>query len=231
MDYVEILDWLRESRPTRLAALWQRADQTRRQQVGREVHLRGLIEVSSHCIRRCWYCGLRADRRDLPRYRLSESEIMACVQQAVDRGYGTVVLQSGEDPGLTADWIARLIGRIKSETPLAVTLSLGERTEEELFQWREAGADRYFLRFETSNPTLFGRLHPPRNQESDGVQNCSDSLEHPRLKLLTLLRQMGYEVGSGVLIGLPGQTYEDLAEDILWFARLDLDMIGVGPYL
>ncbi|HPP53749.1 MAG TPA: [FeFe] hydrogenase H-cluster radical SAM maturase HydE [Thermoguttaceae bacterium] len=229
MDGQEILQWLRESDQERLSELWQRADQTRQQHVGPEVHLRGLIEISNHCVRQCAYCGLRRGRNNLPRYRLSDEEIMSCVRIAVNRGYGTVVLQSGEDPWWTGDRVARLIERIKSATPVAVTLSLGERTEEELIRWRRAGADRYFLRFETSNPALFRRLHPPQGEEPSAYGPRAE--EHPRLRLLKQLRQIGYEVGSGVLIGLPGQTYEDLAEDIRWFARLDLDMIGVGPYL
>ena len=229
MDSQEILRWLRESDQERLLELWEQADRTRQEHVGSEVHLRGLIEISNYCIRRCAYCGLRESRSNLPRYRLSEEEIMACIRLAMERGYGTVVLQSGEDPWWTGDRVARLIERIKSTAALAVTLSLGERTEQEFIQWRRAGADRYFLRFETSNPSLFRRLHPPRDEDPSAAVRFPG--EHPRLMLLEQLRQIGYEVGSGILIGLPGQTYEDLAEDIRWFARLDLDMIGVGPYL
>ena len=141
-------------------------------------------------------------------------------EKAVQYGYGTVVLQSGEDPGLTCDWMAHLIRWIKSETPLAVTLSLGEREDGELAAWRKAGADRYLLRFETSNRRLYEAIHPPRNGE------ISD-----RPAILRKLRDLGYEVGSGVMIGIPGQTYDDLADDLELFAALNLDMIGVGPYL
>ncbi len=145
---------------------------------------------------------------------------MACVRQAVAFGYGTVVLQSGEDPGVTKDWLADLVRQIKTQTPLAVTLSVGERSDEEFMAWREAGADRYLLRFETSNRALYERLHPPR------PGSTSD-----RLAILGRLRRLGYEVGSGVMIGIPGQSYKDLARDIVLFGELDLDMIGVGPYL
>jgi biotin synthase len=151
---------------------------------------------------------------------MSDEEVMACARKAVEFGYGTVVLQSGEDPGLAAPRIAALVERIKSETPLAVTLSLGERDDEELAAWRRAGADRYLLRFETSNRTLCERIHPPRSRTSPD-----------RLAILATLGRLGYEVGSGVMIGIPGQTYDDLADDIELFARLNLDMIGVGPYL
>ena len=216
----EILTWLREQDPARLDLLWQAADRLRRQHVGDEVHLRGLIELSNFCTSRCAYCGLRVQNTALTRYRMSEDEVMACVRQAVGFGYGTVVLQAGEDPGLTGAWVARLVRRIKAETPLAVTLSLGERPEPELRAWRAAGADRYLLRFETSNRPLYNRIHPsPPGRVSD------------RLGQLGRLREMGYEVGSGVMIGIPGQSYEDLARDIQCFGELDLDMIGVGPFL
>jgi len=216
----EILGWLREENETRLSALWQTADSTRQRHVGGEVHLRGLIEFSNYCVRLCAYCGLRAPNTGLRRYRMTHDEIMGCVRQAVAFGYGTVVLQSGEDPGVTKDWLADLVQRIKNQTPLAVTLSVGERSDDELAAWREAGADRYLLRFETSNRALYDRLHPAR------PGTVSD-----RLTMLRRLRLLGYEVGSGVMIGIPGQTYQDLAYDIELFAEQDLDMIGVGPYL
>ena len=154
---------------------------------------------------------------------------MACVRKAVEFGYGTVVLQAGEDPELTCQRIAGLVRRIKAETPLAVTLSLGERDDDELAAWREAGADRYLLRFETSNRALYERIHPPRPtcRRPSRRRVC----RYDRLAILATLRRLGYEVGSGVMIGIPGQTYDDLADDIELFGRLNLDMIGVGPYL
>jgi len=216
----EIVAWLRETDETRLADLWRRADLVRQQSVGGEVHLRGLIEISNHCIRLCGYCGLRCDNRELPRYRMTDDEIVACVREGVAFGYGTVVLQAGEDPGIRADWMADVVRRIKAETRMAVTLSLGEREPDELSLWREAGADRYLLRFETSNRQLFEQIHPPRpGRGSD------------RLALLGVLRDLGYEVGSGVMIGIPGQSYDDLAHDLELFRELNLDMIGVGPFL
>ncbi|MGA2619440.1 MAG: [FeFe] hydrogenase H-cluster radical SAM maturase HydE [Thermoguttaceae bacterium] len=220
MDHREITTWLRETDEGRLGELWQRADRTRQESVGNQVHLRGLVELSNHCSRLCAYCGLRADNRKLTRYRMSADEILACARQAVAFGYGTLVLQAGEDPGIRGEWMAGVVRHIKTETPLAVTLSLGERDAAELAAWRESGADRYLLRFETSNRDLYERIHPPRpGQPSD------------RINLLGLLRWLGYEVGSGVMIGIPGQTYDDLARDIELFRTLDLDMIGVGPFL
>jgi biotin synthase len=218
--YEDILDWLRTTDEAQLANLWRMADDVRNRYVGGDVHLRGLIELSNHCVRRCAYCGLWLGNRSLRRYRMSADEVLACAHRAMAFGYGTVVLQSGEDPGLTADSLAEIIARIKWETSLAVTLSLGERSDDEARRWREAGADRYLLRFETSNRALYDRIHPPL----PGV--TSD-----RVAMLRRLRGLGYEIGSGVMIGIPGQTYEDLARDITLFAELELDMIGVGPFL
>jgi biotin synthase len=231
MQRGEILNWLRESDPVRLAGLWRLADQARQEHVGDEVHLRGLVELSNHCVRLCGYCGLRADNRALERYCLSDEEVMASVRKAVQYGYGTVVLQSGETPALTCERIVALIEQIKAETPLAVTLSLGERDEVELATWRRAGADRYLLRFETSNRTLYRRIHPPKSRWTSDAETSDRAAGHDRLAILITLRRLGYEVGSGVMIGIPGQTYDDLANDIELFGRLDLDMIGVGPYL
>jgi len=215
----EILDWLRETRPARLHELYERADRLRKQNVGDAVHLRGLIELSSHCVRQCMYCGLRRGNRALARYRMAESEILDCARQAESLGFGTVVLQAGEDPELTADWIKEIVRWIKRETALAVTLSLGERQHHELKLWRSAGADRYLLRFETSDAELFRIIHPRAN----GAPG--------RLHLLKKLKELGYEAGGGVMVGIPGQSYESLAQDVLTFRALDLDMIGIGPYI
>lgn len=257
MQRSEIINWLRETDPGRLEDLWRLADRTRRENVGDEVHLRGLVELSNHCVRLCGYCGLRAANAGLQRYRMSDDEVLLCARQAVEFGYGTVVLQSGEDPQLTGQRMTGLIRRIKAETPLAVTLSLGERDDDELAEWRRAGADRYLLRFETSNRELYNRIHPPKaDVPSAAKRRKSDRLggtplsgakgvvshqstpftplrdvPHSRFAILRTLRELGYEVGSGVMIGIPGQTFADLADDIELFGRLELDMIGVGPYL
>lgn len=220
MNADEIVGWLKQDDPEVLKDLWAAADSTRRQYVGDAVHLRGLIEISNHCVRKCTYCGLNSDRRDLRRYRMTLGEVMDCAREAAALGYGTVVLQSGEDYGLTCGWVADVVRHIKVETPLGVTLSLGERSDEEFMAWREAGADRYLLRFETSDPKLYARIHPslPR-------------VVSDRVSQLRRLRSFGYEIGSGVMVGIPGQTFDILARDIMLFRELDLDMIGVGPYL
>ena len=220
LTQLEILDWLRESRPARLKELYERADQVRKQHVGDAVHLRGLIEVSSHCERQCMYCGLRQGNRALPRYRMSREEILDCARQAEKLRFGTVVMQAGEDDVLTGEWIAEIVRWIKRETALAVTLSLGERSDEDLQLWRAAGADRYLLRFETSDESLFRVIHPQRHAGGPD-----------RVTLLRQLKSLGYEAGGGVMVGIPGQSLESLANDILTFRALDLDMIGIGPYI
>jgi biotin synthase len=219
-DKAEILGWLREENPERLKELWRRADETRRQHVGDAVHLRGLVEISNHCVRRCAYCGLRAGNCALARYRMNADEILQAAWQAVKFGYGTVVFQAGEDYGIIASRLADIIRNIKDEMPLAVTLSLGERSYDDLAMWRDAGADRYLLRFETSDRALFEAIHPPL-----GDQPCD------RIAMLRRLKEFGYEAGSGVMVGIPGQTYASLADDIALFRELDLDMIGIGPFI
>jgi biotin synthase len=217
----EIVAWLKEQREDALEDLWHEADRVRKRSVGEDVHLRGLIEISNHCVRLCHYCGLRAENSGVTRYRMTTDEILACAQTAVGYEYGTVVLQSGEDPQITMGWMVDLIRQIKQESSLAVTLSLGERSSDELSAWRQAGADRYLLRFETSNPTLYTRIHPPRPGRP-----LAD-----RIELLKKLRGIGYEIGSGVMVGIPGQSIDDLANDLILFQQLDLDMIGVGPFI
>lgn len=220
MDHRLILELLRTDDSTRVNGLYAQADQVRRDTVGNEVFLRGLLEISNHCRRNCAYCGMYAGRK-LQRYRMSENEILDGARRAVAFGHGTIVLQAGEDGVLDGKYVAALVTKIRNETDLAVTLSLGEREPEEYELWREAGADRYLLRFETSNPELYRRIHPP----GAGL-DMESRLEH-----LRILRRLGYEVGSGVMVGIPGSTWDDLANDIALFADLDLDMVGIGPYL
>ncbi len=220
MNLQEIEAWLREDDSGKLEDLWRQADQVRAQNVGDAVHLRGLIEISNHCIRSCAYCGLEVGNREISRYRMTAEEILDAAREAAGYGYGTVVMQAGEDYGLKTDWLCDIVHRIKSELNLAVTLSLGERPYQDLEAFRQAGADRYLLRFETSDEKLYHLIHPSLpNKLSD------------RLEILGQLRELGYEVGSGVMIGIPGQTYAILARDIELFGKLDLDMTGVGPYI
>lgn len=220
LDKKEIIAWLKENDPQRLNRLWQAADAVRREQVGDAVHLRGIIEISNYCRRYCHYCGINAANKKLQRYLMPGDEILEAVRQIENFGYGTVVLQAGEDLRIGADWMAGIIQSIKKETSLAVTLSLGERSKTDFEIWKAAGADRYLLKFETGNPALFDKIHPPL---SHGWRN--------RFEILAYLQKLGYETGSGVMIGIPGQTYGDLAEDLLTFKKLNPDMIGCGPFL
>ena len=216
----QIEHWLRETDEQKLQPLWDAADAVRKETVGDAVHLRGLIEVSNYCVRRCAYCGLAADNKDMKRYRMNADEIFACAEEAASYGYGTVVMQAGEDYGIETEWLADIVMRIKSQLPLAVTLSMGERPLEDLKRWRQAGADRYLLRFETSDTQLYKLIHPPLPKQTTD-----------RFEILHQLKDLGYETGSGVMIGIPGQTYATLANDIETFRRYDMDMIGVGPYI
>ena len=220
LDLKSIRAWLTEQDSAVLDVLWRRADEVRRARVGDDVHLRGLIEVTNFCVRECTYCGIAACARPLRRYRMTRDEILACARQGRDVGYGTLVLQGGEDPGLTGAFVADVVRAIKRETGVAVTLSLGERGEDDLREWRSAGADRYLLRIETTDPELYRRIHP------NLPGRVSD-----RIGQLLRMREMGYEIGTGVMVGIPGQTWDTLASDILTFRHYDMDMIGIGPYL
>jgi biotin synthase len=220
MNRDDILIWLLENDPHRLEKLWEEADAVREAHVGMAVHLRGLIEVGNHCVRKCAYCGIAACAPAVPRYRMSREDILDCAQRAKDFGFGTVVMQSGEDPGITQEFMEDVIRTIKARTGLAITLSLGERREADLKTWKEAGADRYLLRFETTDPELYRTIHPSL------PGSVSD-----RLQQLLLMRDLGLEIGTGVMVGIPGQTWETLAEDIWTFRDFDMDMIGIGPYI
>jgi biotin synthase len=220
MQRDEILSWLKETDEVRLQELWARADAARKANVGEEVHLRGLIEISNFCIRQCAYCGINACSQGITRYRMEPEEILECARVAHRLGYGSVVMQAGEDPGLKVDAISAIIREIKATTPLAITLSLGEREDDELKAWKEAGADRYLLRFETSDPGLYQVIHPSL------PGTLSD-----RMAQLDRMRAFGYEIGTGVMVGIPGQTWEILAQDIDTFRHYDMDMIGIGPFL
>ena len=174
MDLHDIEMWLRESDPTRLDELWANADSARKDGVGDSVHLRGLVEISNHCRRHCLYCGIRQPNLTIQRYRMTRGEILECARTASKLGYGTLVIQSGEDPVIDTEWMRGVILSIKKAASLAVTLSLGERSDEELDAWRDAGADRYLLRFETSNRALStnGYTLPCPERNPTASPNC-----------------------------------------------------------
>lgn len=198
-------------------ALSEAADRVRKRFVGEEVHLRGLIEFSNICKQNCLYCGLRRENKKIERYRLEKEQIVELAQKAKSYGYQTVVLQSGEDAYFTVARLTEILQEIKS-FDLAITLSIGERTREEYAALKKAGADRFLLRIETTDRNLYHRLHPGMDFKQ-------------RLRCLRDLREAGYEVGTGCLVGLPGQTVESLAEDLLFFQKIDADMVGIGPFI
>lgn len=199
-------------------ALISAADEVRKRFCGDEVHIRGLIEFSNTCKNDCLYCGLRRSNLSVNRYRMTPDEIVETALKLAGKGFGTVVLQSGEDMYYTAEVVEDIIRRIKASADIAITLCLGERPFKDYALWKEAGADRYLLRHETSNPELFAKVHP-------------DSTLEKRLGCLRELKRLGYQVGAGCMVGLPGQTVEDMANDILLLKDLEVDMAGIGPFI
>jgi biotin synthase len=200
------------------SGLFARADNIRKKYFDDEVHIRGIIEFSNYCNRDCLYCGLRKSNNKIQRYKMSENEIIDAAIRAGGLGYKTILLQSGENCSYSIDALCGIIKKIKSALDCAITLSLGEKSFNEYKDLKHAGADRYLLRFETSDRQLFGRLKP-------------DSSYDNRFDCLKALKSLGFQVGSGIMVGLPGQTHEILADDILLLQELDLDMIGIGPFL
>lgn len=208
--------------PADAQQLFEAAYEVKRREVGCLVHLRGLIEIGNLCSKNCYYCGIRRGNRRLKRFQLALPEIVEMAREADEFRYGSVVLQGGErSDAAFVDFITGAVEAIKriSGGRLGITLSLGEQSLEVYRRWFAAGAHRYLLRLEASNPELYRRLHP------------ADHSYDRRLACLGLLRQAGYQVGSGVMIGLPTQTTDDLVDDLEFFRRTDLDMIGMGPYL
>ncbi|MCX7842095.1 MAG: [FeFe] hydrogenase H-cluster radical SAM maturase HydE [Clostridia bacterium] len=200
-------------------SLFDYALKTRRRYYGNKVYMRGLIEFSNICRQNCLYCGLRASNSKVERYRLTREEILDCCREGYGLGYRTFVLQSGEDPWYTAERLGDIIRGIKSLFPdTAVTLSIGERSYEEYKELLGAGADRYLLRHEAASRELYEKLHP--DMDFDNRINC-----------LKNLKSLGYQVGAGFMVGLPGQTPQHLAEDLCFLKKLEPHMIGIGPFI
>ena len=202
--------------------LFKAAYQVKLDTVGPVAYFRGIIEMSNHCVKDCYYCGIRRSNREVERYLMDEDEVVNTAMWAHAQRYGSMVLQTGErqDDEFT-EMIERILLRIKDESngELGVTLSLGEQSEDVYRTWFNAGAHRYLLRIETTNKELYSQLHP------------ADHSFEERLECLNKLRKVGYQVGTGVMMGLPGQTTEDLVDDIIFFKNMDIDMIGMGPYI
>ena len=203
-----------------LTLLRDTAVRTAQEQFGLGVYIRGLIEVSSYCRCDCMYCGLRRSNRDAERYRLTPDDILRCAEEGYKLGFRTFVLQGGEDGTHTDEWLVSVISKLRALYPdVAITLSLGERSEESYRRLKEAGANRYLLRHETANSELYASLHP-----------SSRGLEH-RLDCLRSLKKLGCQVGMGMMIGVRGQTIDDIAKDLVLIAEMDCQMVGIGPFL
>jgi len=199
--------------------LFEYSHQTRLKYYGKKVYMRGLVEFSNVCKQDCLYCGIRASNKKVERYRLMPDEILDCCKEGYELGYRTFVLQSGEDFWYTGEILADIVKSIKRLFPeAAVTLSIGERDRDTYKKLYDAGADRFLLRHETASKWLYEKLHPTMKFEN-------------RRKTLYILKNIGYQVGAGFMVGLPGQTEEDLAEDILFLKELQPDMIGIGPFI
>ncbi|MGV8058536.1 MAG: [FeFe] hydrogenase H-cluster radical SAM maturase HydE [Smithellaceae bacterium] len=201
-----------------LPSLYAAADQVRKEQVGNEIFLRGIIEFSNYCERNCLYCGLRHGNSKLSRYRMTEDEIITAARQIKEMRIPTVVLQSGEDSFFSTEIICNLISRIRAETGLIITLSIGEKSPADYHAFQKAGANRYLLKHETASRDIYNYLRPGCKLEN-------------RLQCLFTLKKLGFETGTGNMVGLPGQTPEILADDLIIMKKLDADMLGIGPFI
>lgn len=222
LTHNDLIKYLMLEDEEKVRTLFQQAYRKKSQHVGKKVYFRGIIEFSNYCQKNCLYCGIRKDNQELSRYEMSEDEILSTAKWVHENRYGSLVLQSGEQQNEEyTEFIENLIYKIKdlSGGELGITLSLGEQSEETYRRWFEAGAHRYLLRIETSNPDLYNQLHPDNHSFSR------------RLECIKNLKDIGFQVGTGVMIGLPGQTETDLAEDLKFFQRHEIDMIGMGPYV
>ncbi len=205
---------------TMTAPLAAAADALRRRHYGDAVYLRGLIEFTNYCRNNCYYCGLRRDNRQLERYRLTQEEILSCCRQGYALGFRTFVLQGGEDEAYTDQELCALVAAIKTNHPdCAVTLSLGEKSPQSYAAYFAAGADRYLLREETADPAHYRRLHPP-SMSGEKRKQC-----------LWALKEIGYQVGAGFMVGSPYQTTAHIVADLRFLQQLQPDMIGIGPFI
>lgn len=200
--------------------LYKSADRVRRQIYGDSVYIRGLIEFTNYCKNDCFYCGIRKSNKKAVRYRLGKDEILDCCKEGYRLGFRTFVLQGGEDDFFSDELICDIVSQIRKNYPdCAITLSIGEKSKESYKDFFDAGANRYLLRHETADDAHYSKLHPR-----------SMSLEN-RKKCLFNLKEIGYQVGSGFMVGSPFQTYENLLSDLRFLKELQPDMIGIGPYI
>ncbi len=222
LDRNTLISWLEEKDTSRLEHLYGEAYRTKVSTVGDKVYLRGLVEISNICRKNCLYCGIRRDNHAAGRYEISSEEVLQSAEFAYREGYASMVIQGGERTDRAfINKITSLLKEIKQRWPLGITLSLGEQPLEVYREWFEAGAHRYLLRIESSTRELYEKIHPA------DITHSYDS----RVQALKDLRTAGYQVGTGVMIGLPFQTAAHLADDLLFFKKMDIDMCGMGPYL
>ena len=222
LDREALISCLEDDSPEVASALYSEAYRVKKETVGENVYLRGLVEISNICRKNCLYCGIRRDNLNTGRYELTSEEVLEAAAFAAEQGYGSMVIQGGERTDRKfIDKITSLLVEIKRRWPLGITLSLGEQTEDVYREWFEAGAHRYLLRIESSIRELYEKIHPV-----DAVHSYET-----RVQALRDLRKCGYQVGTGVMIGLPFQTAANLADDLLFFKEMDIDMCGMGPYL
>jgi len=216
-EYITLIN----GRTPQLAAyLFEKAQKARRRFYGNDVFMRGLIEFTSYCKNDCYYCGLRRSNRNAERYRLTKDEILSCCEIGYDLGFRTFVLQGGEDPAFTDEIFVDIIKTIREKYPdCAITLSVGEKSYESYLAYFQAGADRYLLRHETADPEHYQKLHPAPLTLAE------------RKRCLQDLKKIGYQVGTGFMVGSPGQTTENLAEDLLFIEELSPEMVGIGPFI
>ncbi len=215
-EYLSLIEHRDEVREYAAQKAREKCDQV----YGKKIYIRGLIEFTNYCKNNCYYCGIRAENNKCERYRLTKEQILECAYIGYDLGFRTFVLQGGEDPYFTDEILSDIIKKIKTKHPdCAVTLSIGERSFESYLNLRKAGADRYLLRHETANKDHYEILHPA-NMSFDNRQACIEKL-----------KRLGYQVGVGFMVGSPGQTYEDLANELIYLKKTEPQMVGIGPFI
>lgn len=217
-EYRRLLEYLEDQEIS--AYVQSEAVRIRKKYYGEDVYVRGLIEFTNYCKNGCYYCGINRENREVTRYRLTKSEIMACCEEGWKLGFRTFVFQGGEDPKLTDEWLVELIHSVKEAYPqCALTLSIGERSFESYERLRRAGADRYLLRHETADEAHYRRLHP------------ADMSLSVRKQCLRDLKSLGFQTGAGFMVGSPGQTYRELGADLAFLEELGPEMVGIGPFI
>lgn len=220
MQKDEIIELMRETAPDRIEALLGEAGATRFNNVGDLVRVYGRIEFGNACRRNCHYCMLRTENSRLRRYRMSHDEIIRCASVAYSYGYRDLILESGENDKISAEWLGDIIKDIKDKYHLNIILCISERSMDEYRLWRDMGADAYLLKFETSDPELYRRIHPPLEPN-----------EPDRIKIIEWLQKIGYKIGAGFMVGIPGQTYQTIAGDIELLRKIRPNLISINSYV